>query len=31
VVLRLPAHLAAAHDDLVRAAARTTEIVTDAA
>ena len=31
LVLRLPAHLATAHDDLVRAAARTTEIVTDAA
>jgi hypothetical protein len=31
LVLRLPAHLATAHDDLVRTAARTTQIVTDAA
>lgn len=29
--VRLPNHLAAAHDDLVRAAVRMTEIVTDAA
>jgi hypothetical protein len=31
LTMRLPSHLAAAHDDLVRAAARPAEIVTDAA